>query len=202
MTLTEQMGFFLLFFFSVIFREICRGYVALFFGDTTGYNARRLTANPLKHIDFFGTIFLPIMFVIFGLPAIGWAKPMPIRFDALHTRTARILVATSGILANTFLILVSLSIAALAKGVFHAEPAITAPFFLLAYLNIILVIFHAIPIPPLDGFLLLSQIKWPFLQRMLRRIATLNPLLLFLVILVIWNILYPLVEMIYALLVT
>ncbi len=200
MTLTEQLGFFLLFFFSVIFREVARGYTALFFGDTTGYNAGRLTANPLKHIDLFGTILIPLIFLIFKLPAIGWAKPMPIRFEVLKTKTARIVVASSGILANVVLIAISLLVGILSVRAFGAPQAVAEPFMLLAYLNIILVIFHVIPIPPLDGFLILSQINWQPLQKLLRRIATLNPLVLFLVILVVWNILYPLVEMIYALL--
>lgn len=198
MSFTEQFGFFLLFFFSVVFRELVRGYTATLFGDTLPYQSDRLTINPIKHIDLFGTIILPIVFVLFGVPAIGWAKPMPIQLSIYRKTWIKLLVISSGMLANAFLIAVSLVIIFIVSN-FSSALAFTLPAFgLLAYINIILVIFHIIPVPPLDGFLLLSEIPAHAVKKCTTWIQNLHPLILFIVILGIWNILYPVVQFLYA----
>ncbi len=63
---------------SIILHEVSHGYVANLCGDPTAKNAHRLTLNPLRHVDPFGTILLPFLLIATGLPAFGWAKPVPV----------------------------------------------------------------------------------------------------------------------------
>jgi Zn-dependent protease len=65
-------------FFSIIVHEYAHGYIALKHGDDTAYLSGRLTFNPLPHIDLTGTILMPIMCIMSGMPVFGWAKPVPI----------------------------------------------------------------------------------------------------------------------------
>ena len=70
--------------FAIILHEVSHGYVAHLFGDDTAKNAGRLTLNPLKHIDPFGTILLPLLLILVGSPFLfGYAKPVPVNFNGL-----------------------------------------------------------------------------------------------------------------------
>ena len=70
--------------FAIILHEVSHGYVAHIFGDDTAKNAGRLTLNPIKHIDPFGTILLPLLLILLGSPFLfGYAKPVPVNFNGL-----------------------------------------------------------------------------------------------------------------------
>ena len=70
--------------FAIILHEVSHGYVAYKLGDNTAKNAGRLTLNPIKHIDPFGTILLPLLLILVGSPFLfGYAKPVPVNFNAL-----------------------------------------------------------------------------------------------------------------------
>src|SRR3989338_3132754 len=87
-------------FFSIVLHEIAHGSVALHLGDPTAKNEGRLTLNPLKHIDFFGTIILQIMLLVFTQgrgPIIGWAKPVPVNpFNFKDQKWGGLKVAVAG----------------------------------------------------------------------------------------------------------
>lgn len=146
--------------YSVILHEIAHGYTALLLGDTTARDAGRLTLNPLKHLDLWGSVLIPTLLHLAGAIPIGWAKPVPVnRFLLKDPRRGMMLVAASGPLTNITLAMVS---ALLLRIIPSSGPAILVDFFKIAcQINIILALFNLIPIPPLDGSNLLAGILPP-----------------------------------------
>src|SRR5262252_2751467 len=146
---------------GITLHEAAHGYVALHFGDTTARDAGRVTLNPLKHVDPFGTIILPILLLWSsgGSLAFGYAKPVPVKFGELRNpRWHMIWVAIAGPAMNLLLAIASVLLLRLALslgGVLAAGGAGSE--FLLnllvrsAQLNVILAIFNMLPLPPLDG---------------------------------------------------
>ena len=155
LTLAKVMIFVVLL-FSVILHEVAHGYTALRLGDPTARDAGRLSLNPIKHIDPFGTVILPLLLHLAQSPIlIGWAKPVPVNPLLLREpKKAMMLVSASGPLTNiTLAVLFALGLRYL--------PASTAPLFVdllvfSCYINIILALFNLLPVPPLDGSKLLA----------------------------------------------
>ena len=86
---------------AIVFHEVMHGRVALRFGDETAARAGRLTFNPLRHIDPFGTIALPALLLFLHLPVFGYAKPVPVNFRSLYPRRlGMVAVAAAGPLTN------------------------------------------------------------------------------------------------------
>jgi len=133
----------IVFLVTVTVHEYAHGRVAYFFGDRTAYHSGRLSFNPLKHIDPFFTVILPLMLVFMGAPPIGMAKPVPVNF--LHLRNPKrdmIWVAAAGPCAN-------LLFATILAGLLHITQM--GILLLAIYLNVGLAVFNLMPIPPLDG---------------------------------------------------
>jgi len=131
--------------YSVIFHELAHGWVAYKMGDPTAKLLGRLTLNPIKHLDPFGSLMLLIV-------GFGWAKPVPINLGNIpadQRRKGLILVSAAGITANIIFAFVALLLLRLIS----PEPSGMAQqvLLLLAHINIILAAFNLIPIPPLDG---------------------------------------------------
>jgi Zn-dependent protease len=137
---------------SVMAHEIAHGAVAYYFGDPTAKNQGRLTLNPLKHIDMFGSIILPVLLYITNSGFIfGWAKPVPYNpYNLRNRRLGEFCVSIAGIITN-FLIAIAFAIFIRFAVAWNlSEPVI----YLIAYiimLNITLGVFNLFPIPPLDG---------------------------------------------------
>ena len=145
---------------AVILHEISHGVVALWFGDDTAKRAGRLTLNPVPHIDPFGSIVLPALGALTGIPVIAWAKPVPVNPSRLHNpRRDMLVVSLAGPTTNFLLALAS---ALLARSLYHGQVgllplSIEIPF-LFAVVNVMLGIFNFLPIPPLDGAALIERV--------------------------------------------
>ncbi|PAY06114.1 site-2 protease family protein [Bradyrhizobium sp. UFLA03-84] len=139
---------------AITFHEAAHGFVAHRLGDDTAWKLGRVSFNPLKHIDPFGTLILPAVLLFAHSPFLfGYAKPVPVSFRKLnHPKLDMVWVALAGPVTNIILA----TVAALA---FHALPLVpadaakwTADNLKNAFLiNIVLAIFNMMPIPPLDG---------------------------------------------------
>ena len=140
---------------AIVFHEVSHGLVANALGDPTARLRGRLSFNPIKHVDPFGTLLLPMILAVSGAPIFGWAKPVPVIAGRLRNpRWHMILVALAGPGMNFLLALVA---ALLLAGLFAlAQTGIAWAFIgqnLLNFLaiNIFLAIFNLLPMPPFDG---------------------------------------------------
>ncbi len=141
--------------FSVMLHEISHGYIAEYLGDPTARLAGRLTLNPLKHLDFFGSFLLPVsLFLLSGGSFVfGWAKPVP--YNPLYLKNPKTgagVIAVAGPVSN-------LLVAAVFGGLLRLMSATGYPldsalgffFSFIIFINLLLAVFNLVPIPPLDG---------------------------------------------------
>lgn len=188
---------------SVIIHEMAHGYAALFQGDPTAKHAGRLTLNPIKHLDPFGSVILPIVLLLVsaGSFAFGWAKPVPYNpYNLRNQRWGELVVAIAGPISNLILAVIFGILIRMADTFGFSESFIHLSL-MIVVINVALAIFNLIPVPPLDG----SKILFTFLpysknhiREMLERWSL--PLLL-LVIFFAWDWIAPLVFAVVALIV-
>jgi Zn-dependent protease len=148
-------------FFSVILHEVAHGYAALSLGDPTARGAGRLTLNPIKHMDLWGTVILPLFLILVRSPfLVGWAKPVPVNpYLMRDPKRGMMLVGAAGPLANIALILLSALV--LRTLPFSAPPFLFDLFKYCCAINIILALFNLLPVPPLDGSKVVAGILPP-----------------------------------------
>lgn len=154
-------------FFSVVVHELAHGLTAWTKGDPTSEDAGRLTLNPIPHIDPFGTVFLPALCYLLGLPMFAWAKPVPVNPARLRGKRAVLQVALAGPAANLTLALLA-ALAYKASTLFvpwsvgFQGTLLDASVFAVS-INLFLAFFNLLPIQPLDGskvFRGLLPLKW------------------------------------------
>jgi Zn-dependent protease len=160
MQITDSIFYIAVLIMSIVVHEVSHGFMAEYFGDNTARNADRLTLNPLKHLDLFGSILLPAVLILSHAGFLfGWAKPVPYNPNNLSDRKwGTIWVAAAGVLSNFFIAIVFGLIIR-----FSADLNLSAGFYFITsaivIVNLALGIFNLIPIPPLDG----SKILFSFL---------------------------------------
>ncbi len=155
--------------FSIVAHEYAHGEAAYRQGDQTAYMLGRLTLNPLKHIDPFLTILLPIMLISMGGPPFGGAKPVPVNpRNYRNYRTGDIIVSLAGIATNLALFVACTIgfalVGLLAQGVGTLAGTLTIlqrMMYFGMFVNTGLAFFNLIPIPPLDGSHVLKQMLPP-----------------------------------------
>ena len=152
---------------SVIIHEVAHGYSAYLLGDNTARSHGRLTLNPIKHLDPFGSVFLPLLLILTNAGfVIGWARPVP--YNPLNLRNHKmgnLIVSISGIVAN---LLIAIIFALFIR--FGAVLGLPLDFYkissIIVIVNLVLALFNLIPIPPLDG----SKVLFSFLPARLHYI--------------------------------
>jgi Zn-dependent protease len=167
--LEEHLVFFGCVIVAIILHEISHGVVALWCGDDTAKRARRLTLNPIPHIDLFGSIILPAMLTLSGAGAFGWAKPVPVDPSKLRNPRRQMLFVGLAGPATNFLLMGVAAIAGRAMlQHWHAShlfgsyrvadlPLVTQVLIFFALANLLLGLFNLLPIPPLDGSSLIER---------------------------------------------
>jgi Zn-dependent protease len=154
---------------SITTHEASHGFVANRLGDPTAREAGRLTLNPLRHIDLFYTILLPLMLLASGSPfIIGGAKPVPVNVARLRNpRRDAALVGAAGPLSNLAIAVASAALLALGMrtGLLTRSSLGTEVLTINMLANTVLALFNLMPIPPLDG----SRVAQFFLRGWLRR---------------------------------
>jgi len=161
--------------FGVTFHEVAQGYAALYCGDKTAKLSGRLSLNPLHHIDLIGTIILPILCLMLGGMLFGWAKPIPIDSRQFKQwRRDTIIVSLAGPLAN-FLMAIFFAIILKLGVILSAHPSgasyalqIMGDYGII--LNLFLMVFNLIPVPPLSGGRIVLALLPPHLAMQYRRV--------------------------------
>ncbi|KKU90000.1 MAG: Peptidase M50 [Candidatus Yanofskybacteria bacterium GW2011_GWA1_48_10] len=143
---------FVVFIYSVVIHEVSHGLAAQALGDDTARLLGRLSLNPLKHVDIFGSLILPLILLVSGSPFVfGYAKPVPYNPNNLRDQKyGPIKVALAGPASNIFLALV---FGGMLRFFPESLPATLAPelFAIIVAVNLVLAVFNLFPIPPLDG---------------------------------------------------
>jgi Zn-dependent protease len=175
---------------AIVFHEVAHGLVARQLGDNTAEEKGRLSLNPIKHIDPFGTVILPLALAITHAPVFGWAKPVPVNYRRLkNPRRDMVLVALAGPGMN--LALASFGAAILAATISMSGGAQdgTARFIAANALNFILInlflgVFNLLPVPPFDGGHVVQGLLPPPLARSFGKIGRYSLLVLIVLLLV------------------
>ncbi len=152
---------------SVVVHEVSHGYAAYLLGDPTAKHQGRLTLNPLKHLDLWGSIIIPVFLVITGSKFLfGWAKPVPFNpYNLRNQKWGEAIVAIAGPASNIAIALVFGLIIRFAGGAGLLSSEFISISAVLVLLNLMLAIFNLVPIPPLDGSKILFALLPYHLQR-------------------------------------
>lgn len=171
---------------SLTVHEFSHALVGLMLGDETARRAGRLTLNPMSHIDPIGTVLIPLVGALSGLPVIGWAKPVPFNpYNLKYPKWGPTMVALAGPVSNflgaaVYLLMLKFVVSTLGLPITNLLPLFLT---LLAVVNIVLGVFNFIPVPPLDGSnVLKALLDHPKHRNTVFFLETKGPMILFAII--------------------
>ncbi len=161
--------------YAIVIHEWAHGFAAYKMGDNTAYYMGRLTLNPIRHMDLFGTVLLPLLLIVTRSPILfGWAKPVPVNPNNFRDfKKGEVVVSLAGVTANILSALLFTALVFILRH-FSGMPLIQPMifFFIIAsVINVILFAFNLIPIPPLDGSHILMLLLPPKQAMVFNRIA-------------------------------
>lgn len=188
------------FIYSVVIHEVSHGFAAQALGDNTARDLGRLSLNPIKHIDIFGSIILPLILYIFGSPFVfGYAKPVPYNPSNLRDqRYGPIKVAMAGPASN---IAIALAFGLTLRFFSGVIPAWLDPqyFGIIVAINLVLAVFNLFPIPPLDGHWVLVTLLSARYHRFRIFLYKYSIFLFLIFIVVIYPFIYPVIPWLFRL---
>jgi Zn-dependent protease len=176
--------------FAMVAHEYAHGYAAMKQGDMTAYQLGRLTWNPIKHIDPMMTVVVPLITILSSGVAFGGAKPVPVQpRNYRNYKRGDIIVSLAGVATNLVIAVASAILIALLGAVGSALPALTPTLVILQrmldvsiVINLVLVAFNLIPLPPLDGSHVFKYLLPPAWSLSYQRLGAYGFILLFLLI--------------------
>jgi Zn-dependent protease len=202
MITTTSIFYFIVLIFSIIVHEVAHGLVAEQEGDPTARNLGRITLNPLKHIDWVGSVILPLFLILSGTNfLVGWAKPVPYNINNLRNgRKSEAKVALAGVVVNLCVALFFGIVIRAALAFHYQNSALFVGSSIIVLLNLVLAVFNSIPLAPLDGFRFLNAVLPIGTMKTMRFIEQYSLPILILFIFFGWPLLSPVISRLFSLL--
>jgi Zn-dependent protease len=194
--------YFVVLIFSIIVHEVAHGLIAEQEGDPTARNLGRITLNPLKHVDWLGSVILPIILILTNAGfVVGWAKPVPYNPENLNNgRVSEAKVSIAGIVVNLIIAIFFGLVIRVAVLLHRGTVPLIDGASIIVLLNIVLALFNSIPLAPLDGFRFLTAILPVRALPTMRAIERFSLPILLLFIVFGWNFVAPVVFKAFSLL--
>lgn len=202
MITTTSIFYFIILIFSIIVHEVAHGLVAEQEGDPTARNLGRITLNPLKHIDWVGSVLLPLVLILSGTNfLVGWAKPVPYNPNNFHNgRKSEAKVAVAGVVVNLCIAIFFGLVIRAAMAFHYQNTALFVGSGIIVRLNLVLALFNSIPLAPLDGFRFLNAVLPRSAMKTMHFIEQFSLPILILFIFFGWALAAPLISKLFALL--
>ena len=184
---------------SVVIHELSHGYAAELLGDPTPRLQGRLTLNPLKHLEWFGSFIVPLITSMAGF-TFGWAKPVQWNpYNVKNKRWGELMIAIAGPVSN-LLIAVAFGLVLRVMGGSLSESFIQISFYVIV-INIVLAVFNLVPIPPLDGSKVLFSLLPPRFAQVRETLERYSIFFFLILIFFLWKFVEPVIPFIFKLIV-